>query len=352
MLLIFDPDPPFLRWCKIENRDFSESKCEFGLEWPKKVIGSIDDIEKVEAIGYLLHHGGELIRKPESLMSAESLPEIEKCIRFLPEYNNLTFKAAQYWMAKLPAIPHILFCDTAFFVDLPAQASTYAVPYELRKKGVRRYGGYGLCHQWAWEQTRPLLSESVGKVISIYLGDHTNIAAIEHGKPVETTIGFTSAEGILSSNSCGDIDPTVIFNLNAVGMSFAEINGLLSREGGFTGILGRECSFVDILQDGDSPDIAAVREILRYHITKYIGAFVSILGGVDAIVFLSEHLEESMSFISEICHILEFLGLERQIALNENRGWNPAEDSSGINAFCLKYSKWKIMSEKADLLLA
>jgi len=346
MLLVFDPDPPFLRWCKIENQDFSESRRQFGPESPETVMKSVDGAEEAEAIGYILYHGGEVIRSPQRVISGESLAEIQSCIRFLPEHNNVTFRTAQYWMAKLPDTKHILFCDTAFFTDLPAKASTYAVPYQLRRKGIKRYGGFGLCHQWAWEKTRSSLNESVGKMVSIYLGDYTNIAAIEHGKPVETSIGFTSVEGILSANSCGDIDPTVVLNLSATGMSFEEINRLVSHQGGFTGLLGKECSYVDIMQDKSNPEMSVVRQILSYSVMKYIGAFISILGGVDAISFTSEHLGKSMSFISEICHKLEFLGLEcRTTPCKEKSFWSLTESESEVSALGLEYNKWTTISD-------
>ena len=352
MILLFKPERDFLRWGKVENGTLSESKCRFRPSWYNEIIKNIDDIKKIKTIGYFLYHGGEIIKKPVSRLTPKSLTRAEKCISFLPEYNDLTFKVARYWLKNFPNINHLLFCDTAFFTNLPEQTSMYGVPYELRKKGVRKYGGYGLCHQWVWEQAQLFSSVTTQKVLSVYLGNHTNIAAIKNGEPLETTIGFTPAEGILSSSSCGDIDPNIIFELHSKGMSFDEINQLLSEKSGFSGLLGKKCSFLDIVQSKDELKKIPIREIFRYNIIKYIGAFASTLGGVDAIVFVSEYLEESMDFILKICHKLEFLGLKCKIASDENGEFqNLKQNESRVKVFCLKYNSWEVMTEKAENLL-
>jgi len=352
MILLFKPELSFLRWCKVKNGALLEKKCKFRLGWYNEIIENIDDIKEIEAIGYFLYHGGGEIKKPVSIITPELLERVEKCIPFLPEYNDLTFKVARYWLKNFPNIHHLLFCDTAFFTNLPEQTSTCGVPYELCRKGIRRYGGYGLCHQWVWEQAQLFSNGTIQKVLSIYLGNHTNIAAIRNGKPLETTIGFTPVEGIPSSNSCGGVDPSIIFELYSKGMSFDEINQLLSEKSGFSGLLGKKCNFLDIVQSKNEPEKFPIRDIFRYNILKYIGAFISILGGIDAVIFVSEYLEESMDFILEICHKLEFLGLKCKIASDENREFqNLTKNGSGVKVFCLKYDSWEVMAEKAKNLL-
>jgi len=347
-MLLFKPELSFLRWCKVGEGTFLENRCKFKPDWYNKVIDKTDEIE---AIGYFLYHGGNKIKKSVSLLTSEILTKMEECISFLPEYNDLTYKAASYCFKNFPNIHHVLFCDTAFFTNLPKQISTYGVPYELYKKGVRRYGGYGLCHQWLWEQIQSFSNETAQKVISIYLGELTNIAALKNGKPLETTIGFSPVEGIPSSKSCGSIDPSIIVEFFSKGMSFDEIHQLLSEKSGFSGLLGKECSFLDIVQNENEAEKLKIREIFRYNVIKYIGAFISILGGIDAIVFASEYLEESTSFILEICSKLEFLGLRCKILDVNEKFQNLTKDGASVKIFCGKYNIWKIMAEKVKKLL-
>ncbi|MCX6338775.1 MAG: hypothetical protein NTX71_02505 [Candidatus Aureabacteria bacterium] len=351
MILFFDPFPPLLRWCKAEDRVFLEHRCTYGPQLAEEVTHNVGDIGRIRAIGYLLYNGGGEITAPASLLSRDILVSVERCIWLLPEHNDLTLKIASYWIDKLPAIPHILFCDTAFFNNLPDEVSTYAVPYELRKKGMQRYGGYGLFHQWAWKKTQAIPGAHSRKLLSVYLGDHTNIAAIHDGMPLETTFGFTSLEGIPSSTGCGDIDPTIVLQLHSSGMSLEEINRLLSNESGLSGLMGERCDFLNLVRDSD-PKRAVVRDILRYNILKYTGAFISILGGVDSIAFLSENMRESLSFIREICHGLEFLGLKLNVIQNENSSFlHLSSGDSRVDVFCMQCNKWEVLLEEAERLL-
>lgn len=345
MILIFEPDPPYLRWCKLDNGTRFEYADEFGSRWMDAVLNNLGSREVIEAVGYLLYHGGESVRQSVTPLSVESLNLLEGCAAFLPEHNEMTFKVARQLLSKLDAIPHFLFCDTAFFTNLPPEASTYAVPYTLRKKGIRRYGGYGLFHQFAWEQALRLFGPPPKKVVSVYLGNHTNVAAIDNGNAVETSIGFTPVEGTISVNSCGDIDPTIVFQLIAAGMTLPEINRSLTRESGFSGILDRPCTFKEIVTGTIEPGINFVREKLLYDLNRYIGAFASVLGGLDTLVFLSDDIKDSFGFITRVCDSLEFLGLKRTVSPYRSEDhFILTEQDSKIQVVCIKANKWEIIN--------
>lgn len=346
MMMLFDPDPPFVRWYSF-GRGISEERTQrFTPEWYRNEFENMKS-KGAKAIGYLLYHGGEEITEPVKLLSQDSLSKIENCIRFLPERNEMTLRIARYWMRELPEIPHFLLCDTALFAHLPPEASTYAIPYQLRGEGIRRYGGDGLCHQWAWGQICSLKMKLYKRIISIHLGDHTNIAASKNGKAVETSIGFTPIEGIISSNGCGDIDTAIVLQLVSAGMSLEEINQSLSREGGFTGLLGKRRSLTDILQKTEDPHTNFVRDLFYYQVKKYIGAFISVLGGVDAIVFVCDYVDESNELIEETCRSLDFLRLKRREKAKVQHGyWIFSEKNSEVDVFCFKYDKLNILARK------
>lgn len=344
MILIFDPDPPFVRWFLLGHGALVENALEFDMSSDNRILSHINDPDAIEAVGYVLYHGGETIKQGETALTESSLESLERCIPLFPEYNEMTFKVAQHWMARLPGIPHFLFCDTAYFLDLPIEASTYAVPYTLREKGIRRYGGYGLYHQHAWDRLQGLPLSPAQRVLSVYLGNHTNVAAIRDGKPLETSIGFTPVEGIVSSNSCGDLDPTIVFQLIYAGMSLSEINRSLTQESGFSGLVGRPCTFQEIARRGGEPQVQFAFEKLLYDVKRYIGGFIPILGGVEVIVFQSEDIDGPKDLILDLCKSFEFLGL--RIAEKPRR----QADYSILTSLASSIQIVCIQSNKADII--
>lgn len=346
MILILRPTPPFVEFCKAENGEFSIDKMVLNPSGIKKII---DDPVQIEGIGYFLSHGGEVFSDTVTMLNKDSLDKIRECTKFSPEDNDLTFKMAGMLLEKFPQKPQMLFCDTAYFVDLPREASTYAVPYVLREQGVRKYGRYGLIHDWVWGKTQDFSNNSVNKVISVHLGDNPNIVAIKNGKPIETTIGFTSTEGLPSFRGCGDVDPTIVFQLHSKGMSFDRIFNLLSNESGFTAIADAECHYSDMVTAKAAPNISKVKQILLYDIIKYIGAFISLMGGIDALVFVAKNLKQSKNFMAEICDGLDFLGFSHKDIMGETDSVQGLSSKTlNEKVLCLEQSQWNIMTKEIE----
>jgi acetate kinase len=287
-----------------------------------------------------------------SRLTPEGLDRVRQTIELLPEHNDLTCRVAQEWLARRPEIPHLLLCDTGFFCRLPPEASLYAVPYELRKHGVKRYGGYGLCHQWAWREVERLRDGRAARVVSVYLGDHTNVAAIKDGLPLETTIGFSMVEGIISATACGDIDPTVVFQMQSEGMSLEQIRLLLSSKSGFTGLMGKRVGLLEVLNGTSDPKARLAKEILRYGILRHIGACIAVMGGVDAMVFVSSHPGACLGFIMEICQALACVGVRpRTGPIEQGAACELTDAASLVNVFCLGYNAWQLLAEHGSAFL-
>jgi acetate kinase len=342
MILLIRPDFPFMEFCRVQNGRFFVNRVAYS---PEEITTIVDETDKIEAVGHFLFHGGTIFKDTVNELDESLLDKIEKSVVFSPENNGLTLKIARILLEKLPRVPQVLFCDTAYFSDLPEQASTYAVSHIFREYGIRRHGGYGLLHCWIWEKVR-FLSPDTGAIISVHLGDNPNIVAIRAGKPVETTIGFTPVEGLLSSTSCGDVDPTIVFQLHSKGVSFEDIAGILSNESGFKGLTGEECGYLDVLSAGHSGNISAVKRILYYNIIRYIGAFTSVLGGVDKIVFVSKHLLPSMEFIREICANLGFIGLSDGDITVVKSGEKSCGNAAIGGVLCVEQSQWSVMAQE------
>jgi len=347
MMLLFEPDPPFVRWCAVVDGALCEGSVEPDPDGFAELGDRLDGLENVDTVGYLLHHGGAEVDRAASLLTPDRIAQLEHMVRLLPEHNDVTTKAAKYGLDRLPGARHVLLCDTAFFASMPPEAAMYALPYELSKAGLRRSGGSGLCHQWAWRQARLAGGDAIGKLVSVYLSDRTNLAAVHDGRSIETTIGFTPVEGIPSSTGCGDIDPTIIFQLHSAGMLFDQINRLLTQRSGFTGLLDRKCSLSDLLRAEDNHKKSEVLEVYYYSVLKHIGAFIAVLGGVDAIVFVSEQLEETADLMLQISRALAFAGVEcGDRPDRDTRCWRLTRPNSRVRVFGLHYDKWRVMAQE------
>lgn len=329
MRLWFDPDPPFVRWCRDAGGKLRTGCGSIGPEWLEAVQKSAP-LDQAAEIGYLLHHGGAGVRQPVLPVTPEVLAAVRGSVRLLPAHNELTLRTMQLLLDLAPRARHLLFCDTAFFTDMPDHASAYAVPARLRGAGMRRYGGCGLLHQWAWQEARRLWGPGLSRLVSVAMGDHTNLAAIKDGRAVDTTIGFTPVEGVPSHTSCGDIDASVVFELQSSGMSLSEINELLSARSGFRGLLGKPCGLGELARENGDPDQALARRMLVYGVVKYAGAFAAALGGVDAVVFAAAQPRGHARLIADIRRQLAFLA-----------------PRSAFKTAVLKGDPWRIMSCRA-----
>jgi acetate kinase len=349
MILLFDNNMSNLSWCKAENSHFHSDSCEFSSSCCDSIIKDVDNAGKIEAVGYFLRHSVELFEKQTVLLTGQLFNNLRHNTSFFPEYSDTTFQIIDYWMGKMPKASHVLISDTAFFNKLPSEAGNYAVPYDLSKKGIRRYGSCGLFHSWAVESVWAYTKLPLSKIISVYIGDHTNVAAVKDGLAVETSTGFTPVEGILSSTGCGDIDPTIVFYLQSIGMTFGQITHLLSSQSGFAALMNKQASLADIINGG--ADAQKALDIYLYQVKRYIGSFISVLGSVDAVIFLAEKPDLYGPIISQICQGLAFLGLRYKTIDRKDFLQDLTDNASLIKVFSLSCNKWEIMTHNIKRLL-
>lgn len=299
MILIFEPRPPLVHWCALagKTRTGDISPVEPGT--CAEVIQRASVLGALDCVAYFVPHGGQEFTASVQAVDRDTLPALRRVVPHMPEHVEITCQLVEQSVELLPQARHLLLCDTGFFAELPPASSEYAIPRQLRRQGLRRYGGYGLAHDWAWREVRGRAGPRLSRLVSVYLGNQSNVAAIRNGAPVETSIGFTGVEGIPSATSCGDIDPTIPLHLRSSGMSFAEINRLLSRESGFAGLVGRPCDLYEVLAAKDD-DTAAARELFRASVIKQVGAAMAILGGIDALAFMARAPQKCAAFMREI----------------------------------------------------
>jgi acetate kinase len=281
----------------------------------------IQDESELFGIGHRVVHGGELFREP-TVINDEVLAAIRKLIPLAPLHNPSNLLGIEIARTRFPGIPQVAVFNTAFHQTLPPHAFHYATPYHwYTEHQVRRYGFHGSSHSYVSREAARYLGKAPESVslISLHLGNGASAAAVRRGLSIDTSMGMTPLEGLVMGTRCGDIDPALhFFLMRATGISEDQLEKSLNSEGGLKGICGLNDMREIIDQAGRGSDRARLAiEMFCYRIKKYIGAYVAVLGNVDAIVFTGG-IGENASVIRElVCEGLERLGIEFDAAKNE-----------------------------------
>jgi acetate kinase len=273
----------------------------------------------VEAIGHRIAHGGERFVEAE-LITPEVEEGIEACSRLAPRHNPAHLIGIRAARAHFPDLPQVAVFDTAFHHTLPAIAYLYALPYELyEQEGIRRYGFHGISHRFAAQRAAALLERETFTGISCHLGDGVSLAAVRDGRSVDTAMGLMPLQGVAMGTCSGDVDPAVIFYLaRQRGLELDQIEHLLNEESGLlglSGVSGDMHRLEEAALQGDKRAQLAL-EGFTYGVRKDIGAYVAVLGRIDAVVFSGDIGENSPATRRRILRDMEGLGLELDPARN------------------------------------
>ena len=236
------------------------------------------------------------------------ISELEALGDLAPLHNAPSLTAIRAARATLgPSIPMVATFDTAFFRELPERASQYAIPHELAEKhGIRRYGFHGLAHRYMLERYAQLTSRSVEetRLITLQLGNGCSVTAVEGGRSIDTSMGFTPLEGLIMGTRSGDIDPAIVTHLaRAESVDAEEVVSWLNTRSGLRGLSGSAADMRDLQAAeaaGDRRAAIAV-ELFCYRAKKYVGAYLAALGGADAVVFGGGIGENSPAVRARIC---------------------------------------------------
>lgn len=229
-------------------------------------------------------------------------------------------------------------CDTDLFSTIPAYARYYAIPYEQTRQGIQKKGRHAAVHQWALSEACQIDERCKRRLITVFMGDQTNIVAFNKTEVLATSDGFSSTDGIVSSTGAGAIDTAIVFQLCAAKKSFTYIHDLLSQESGFCALAGGQHTLVDILSRQDEKARCAC-EIYSYQVLKAIGAFVAILGGLDAIVFIGGPVLKIKELALDLTRQMKFLGLNAHPSIIDNEGSLLTSDDSLRCSHYFEYSQ-------------
>ncbi len=271
----------------IEHIAEKGSKVKSHHEGLKLLLGGV---KSIDAVGHRVVHGAESFTKPV-LINDRVISEIKKCCVIAPLHNPANLTGIMACKKLLPGIKQAAIFDTAFHQSIPEHAYIYGLPYEFYVKfGIRKYGFHGTSHEYVANEAARILGKPLkeSKIITCHLGNGCSIAAVSHGRSIDTSMGFTPLEGLVMGTRCGDIDPALItYIMHKKNMPIKDMDYLLNYLSGLKGISGIS-NDMRVLESnsrqGNKRAKLAV-DVFVYRIKKYIGAYMSVLSGCDAVVF-------------------------------------------------------------------
>jgi acetate kinase len=277
----------------------------------------ITTIGEIEAVGHRVVHGGEQFN--ESIRVDDRVRRaLEDLIDLAPLHNPHNLRGIAAARAVLgPGVPQVAVFDTAFHHTLPETAYLYAIPYQLyRRYRVRRYGFHGTSHRYIAYRYRQLTQRAreATKIITLHLGNGCSACAIDGGKSIDTSMGFTPLEGLMMGTRSGDLDPAILdFISGKEGLTLGEVDSLLNKQSGLLGVSGLTADMRELLAEAAEHDDRRAKlavELFCYRVRKYLGAYLAAMNGADAIVFAGGIGENAPTIRERICAGLDWLGID------------------------------------------
>ena len=287
--------------------------------------GCIKNMEEIDVVGHRVVHGGEKFNS-SVLITDDVIRNIEACIEIAPLHNPPNLAGINAISDLLPQVPQVAVFDTAFHQTMPEYAYMYGIPYSLYKKyGIRRYGFHGTSHRYVSKRACEFLGLDYKstKIITAHIGNGGSITAIENGKSVDTSMGFTPVEGLMMGSRSGDVDLGVVTYLMEKEMiSTGAATTLFNKHSGVLGVSGISSDMRDIenaIAEGNQRAKLAL-EMYEYRIKKYIGSYAAALNGFDVLVFTGGVGENQTITRERVCKGLSFMGIEVDPEINKVRG--------------------------------
>jgi acetate kinase len=286
--------------------------------------GIFTDLSEIAGVGHRVVHGGESYAASVIIDNAV-VKAVEECADLAPLHNPPNLAGIREAQAVLPNVKQVAVFDTAFHQSMPPAAYHYGLPYELYEKyRIRRYGFHGTSHRYVAGRALELLKRvpENTNVITAHLGNGASITAIEHGRSIDTSMGFTPLEGLVMGTRSGDIDPAIFWFLETQGYTCEQINAMLNKKSGLLGISGLSNDLRDLEAAAAQGNARAqlALDVYAHRVRKYIGAYTANLVRVDALVFTGGIGQHGVRMRERICHRLENIGIFMDYGLNTALG--------------------------------
>lgn len=329
---------------------------ETALSWVLKLLtdpelGVIADITEIEAVGHRIAHGGEKL-KQSCLIDDEVIKYLYSIVKINPLHGPPAIAGMEGCRKLMKDVPMVGVFDTSFHSTMPEHAYVYPIPYELyEEKSIRRYGFHGTSHRYVANRVAELMGKDIKdlKIITCHLGNGSSITAIDGGKVVDTSMGFTPQEGILMGTRSGTVDPTILTYLMGEGMSAKDVEQMLNKKSGLLGVSGVSSdsrAVCDAAAEGNKRAQLALR-IQYYGIKKYIGSYVAAMNGLDALVFTAGIGENDRDLRREVCRDMDYLGIAIDEHLNETL---PRGSEADLSAPDARVRTWLVPTDEEYMI--
>ncbi len=317
--------------------------------------GALNSMDELSAVGHRVVHGGEYFKK-SALVDDKVIAQIDELSALAPLHNPAAVLGLKAVKNILPNIKQVVAFDTAFHQSMGKDAYLYALPIEqYEKHQIRRYGAHGTSHQYVAREAAKIIGKE-GKIITCHLGNGASISAVEHGKCVDTSMGFTPLAGVVMGTRSGDIDPYIPLHImKNQNKTPDEMNFMLNKQSGMFGL----CGFSDMrdveehYMKGDQKAIDALG-VYVHTLLRFIGGYIAVLGGVDAIVFTAGVGENSPIIRKKVIERLSFLGMSLDEEANNRRGSieEITKPGSKVRAFVIPTNEELVIAQDTVALTA
>lgn len=299
---LFSPHPIL----EIGEKSISLTPISSYREAIKMIISNFEkegfSFSSLQAVGHRIVHGGEKYIQT-TLITPAVVEELEELSQLAPLHNPPALEGIKCSQQLFPHTPQIAVFDTAFHATLPPKAAFYPIPWDLSQKyRIKRYGFHGIAHAFSWDRYINTFGKEKEhpKVITVHLGGGCSLAAIDDGTSIDTSMGFTPLDGVMMATRCGELDPSIVaFLCKKEEKNPEEMITILNQKSGLLGISGKTGNINEILKNSSSDSQAQLAlEIFTYSILKKIGSYLTVLGGIDALIFsggVGEHVSEIRS---------------------------------------------------------
>ena len=287
--------------------------------------GVIKSLKEINAVGHRVVHGGEKFAS-STIITDEVIKVIEECNELAPLHNPANLIGINVCRELMPGVPMVGVFDTAFHQTMHKKAYLYGLPIKAYTDyKIRRYGFHGTSHSFVSKRVAEFLGKPVEdlKTIVCHLGNGASICAVDGGKSVDTSMGFTPLAGLVMGTRSGDIDPAILeYYANKEGLTLSEVTTVLNKKSGMEGLTGGKSDFRDLEEGYEAGDQACIDaiEVFCYNVARFVGAYAASLNGVDVIAFTAGIGENSGFVRGKICEYLGYLGITIDAEQNSKRG--------------------------------